>query len=219
MTAKMLSDYNNQKQFTENAAHELQTPLAVIKSRIDLLIQSKTISAEDMEQIQEIEKSASKIAHLNKTLLLLSKIENRQFEESKQIELRSLIDKVISNFDDHIKSKNTVVKKIYSAHPVLQLNPLLAEILFSNLIQNAIRYTSGEGSVDIEITEHSFSISNPGTSLKGNEALLFNRFAKFNSSADSLGLGLAIVKQICDYYGFKIEYSYPGNRHFFIINY
>ncbi len=219
MTEKMLSDYNNQKQFTENASHEMQTPLAIIKTKIDLLIQSKSVSADDMQLIQEIENSANKLSQLNKSLLLLSKIENRQFEESAEIAISILLDKISSNFEEHIKLKNLSVNKEYFSNPVKQLNPLLAEILFSNLIQNAIRYNFNGGLINISLDEKYFSICNSGTSLSGNESQLFNRFAKFNTSAESLGLGLAIVRQVCNYYDFDVSYNYNNNLHCFRVDF
>ncbi len=219
MIEKMLSDYNSQKQFTENASHEMQTPLAIIKTKIDLLIQSKNVSADDMQLIQEIENSANKLSQLNKSLLLLSKIENRQFEGSEDIALSTLLDKIILNFEEHIKLKNLSIKKEYAANPVKQINSLLAEILFSNLIQNAIRYNLNGGIIEIKFDEQYFSICNSGASLAGNESQLFNRFTKFNTSVESLGLGLAIVKQVCNYYGFNVSYSYKNSSHCFRIEF
>ena len=219
MTEKMLSDYNNQKQFTENASHEMQTPLAIIKTKIDMLIQSKNASADDMQLIGEIEGSVNKLSQLNRSLLLLSKIENRQFDQSAAIDFSTLIDKIISNFEESLKLKNLLLKKEYSAHPLKHLNPILAEILFSNLIQNAIRHNVNSGKIEINLDEKHFSICNSGDSLVGNESKLFDRFTKFNSPVESLGLGLAIVKQVCNYYGFGINYNYKDNLHCFRIDF
>ena len=219
LTEKLYNDFNNQKQFTENASHELQTPLAVIKSRIDLLIQSKDVTEEMMEQIQEIEKSVNKLSHLNKSLLLLSKIENHQFDDLQLIRLSELSDKLIAEFDESLKNKNIQLRKEYRFPPQLQLNPLLAEILFSNLFKNAIRHNIIEGEIKIEITQKYFLISNSGTSLSGNEKNLFKRFAKFNTSIESIGLGLAIAKQICEYFNFSITYSSENNLHCFKIEF
>ncbi|MBK9985151.1 MAG: HAMP domain-containing histidine kinase [Saprospiraceae bacterium] len=215
MTHKMFSDYNNQKQFTENASHELQTPLAVIKTRMDMLIQDKNLSEKSMEQIQEIEKSVNKLSHLNKSLVLLSKIENRQFEDSRDIDLRVMLDKILLAFEDDVADKNIVVQKEYNASPSIKINPLLAEILFRNLIQNSARHNVKHGIIKIKLTEQYFSISNSGESMKGNEEKLFERFTKFNPSVESLGLGLSIAKQICVYYHFDIRYQYLDGMHTF----
>ena len=213
MTKKLFADYNNQKQFTENASHELQTPLAVIKTRMDMLIQDSNLSQESMEQIQEIEKSVNKLSHLNKSLLLLSKIENHQFDDSVDIDLCQLIEKIIESFEDGILNKSIVIKKVFDSNPLLQMNGILAEILFLNLLQNAIRHNIQNGEITIEIKENYFLIANIGLPLYENEAKLFDRFAKFNPSVQSIGLGLSIVKQICEYYNFSIHYYFMNGLH------
>ena len=123
------------------------------------------------------------------------------------------------NFEENLKIKSISVKKEYFNQTVKQLNPLLAEILFSNLIQNAIRYNIKDGIIRIRLEENYFSICNSGNPLNGNVETLFNRFAKFNSSVESLGLGLAIAKQVCNYYGFEINYNYEKNLHCFRIDF
>ena len=219
MTRKMFVDYTNQKQFTENAAHELQTPLAVITSRIDMLIQDRNLSENSMEQIHEIEKSVKKLSNLNKSLLLLSKIENRQFEGAEDVYVQEVMDKILFQFEEPIKSKNLRVMKEYLASTTLHINPFLAEILLSNLVQNAVRYNMPDGDISIELKGNLISISNSGEPIQGNTAKLFDRFTKFSSSVESIGLGLAIVKQICLYYNFKIHYRFMDGMHTFEINF
>ncbi len=219
MTAKMFADYANQKQFTENASHELQTPLAIMRTRIDMLIQDKNLSEESLEQIQEIEKSVNKLSHLNKSLLLLSKIENRQFDETTAIDLQNLLDKILSDFEDSLNSKNLQVQREYSGSPMLHMNPLLADILFSNLIQNACRHNIMNGIIHIELKPEYVMISNSGPPLAYNEDRIFERFTKFNDSIESLGLGLSIVKQICMYYSLVIKYQFVKGQHSFTIKF
>ena len=220
MTAKMFADYRNQKQFTENASHELQTPLAVIKLKTDLLIQSKSVTEEDMLLIAEIEKSVSKLSYLNRSLLLLSKIENHQFGETSSINIATLIEKVASDFEDRMTIRGITVRKQFDDVVILDLNPLIAEILFSNLFQNAVRYNlDRDGIIQLILTKNSFAIFNSGGALKGDPAKIFDRFIKFNSSPESMGLGLSIVKQICEYYNFSIQYSFQSNLHCFTINF
>lgn len=218
MAGKMFRDYENQKQFTENASHELQTPLAVIKSKTDLLLQSRSASEQDMMLITDIERAVTRLAHLNRSLLLLSKLENRQFDESTSINLADLFDRVIASFEDRILLKHIQVQKAYHDDVTVSMNPMTAEILLSNLIQNAVRYNfATDGVIVIELTKRYFKISNTGAELRGDPQRLFDRFTKFNTNSESMGLGLSIVRQICEYYSFTIAYSYERDRHHFTV--
>lgn len=220
MTTKMFRDYENQKQFTENASHELQTPLAVIKSKTDLLLQSGSASEGDMVLITDIERAVAKLTYLNRALLLLSKLENRQFDEKIPINLAELFNRVLVGFEDRIVLKNISVIKNYSEDVVLSMNPATAEILLSNLIQNAIRYNlSANGVMVIELTKSFFKISNTGEELSGDPQRIFDRFTKFNTNSESMGLGLSIVRQICEYYSFTIGYSYAAGVHTFTVHF
>lgn len=213
MTKKMHEDFINQKQFIENASHEIQTPLAVIKSKIELLIQSKNLNESDVQIIQAAYNASNKLSSLNKALLLLSKIENNQFKEIETIGLISFIEKTLEHFEDLAEIKNIKIEKNYSSELKIKMNPILAEILISNLIQNAIRHNVKDGTIKIDLMQHSFSISNTSDSNIENTQTLFNRFHKNEASAESIGLGLAIVKEICDKYLIEIEYSCMNNIH------
>lgn len=207
MTNKIHNDFISQKQFIENASHEIQTPLAVIKSKIELLIQSKTISERDMQLIHSLYNASNKLSSLNKALLLLSKIENNQFKEVEEIQFKTLIEKVIEHFQDIISHKNIKVGKNYLADTSFKMNSILAEILISNLIQNAIRHNIEGGSINIHLSENRIVISNTSDYSIENTNELFQRFRKSEASAESIGLGLAIVKEICDKYKIKINYT------------
>jgi len=220
MANKMFRDYENQKQFTENASHELQTPLAVIKSKTDLLLQSHSASEEDMTLIADIERSVTKLTYLNRSLLLLSKLENRQFDEKVPINLAELFDRVLQSFEDRILLKHISIQKVYREEVVITMNPVTAEILFSNLIQNAIRYNLPEdGIIVVSLNKTYFNVSNTGIELLGDSRRIFDRFTKFNMNSESMGLGLSIVRQICDYYSFSIEYAFETGQHHFNVTF
>lgn len=213
MTEKMHNDYISQKQFIENASHEIQTPLAVIKNKIELLIQSTNLNESNMQIIQSVYNASNKLSSLNKALLLLSKIENNQFKDLETIEFKSLLEKTLEHFEDLIELKNIKAEKNYSSTPSKKMNPILADILISNLIQNAIRHNVKDGTIKIDLTKNTFSISNTSDSSINNTDELFNRFHKNKASAESIGLGLAIVKEICDKYKIKINYSCINKVH------
>lgn len=218
MTDKIHIDYLQQKEFTENASHEMQTPLAVIKANLTQLMQSTTLSESDMNNLQTIENTTKKMASLNKALILLSKIENNQFKENELISVNKIINKVINNFADLIEVKNIKLNLNLKDDLQLTINPTLAEILLSNLVQNAIRHNVKGGIINIDLMQNKLIISNSGEVLTINSNELFTRFKKNDASKDSLGLGLAIVKSICNIYQLNIDYSYSNQLHTFTLN-
>ncbi len=217
MTDRIKKDYSNMKEYTENASHEMQTPLAIISSKLELLLQSQKLDEKQMKAITDAYDASNRLSKLNKTLLLLAKIENRQFPESKSIMPTSLIESQLENLEDLIESKGIQIIKQFDENLILQMNPYLAEIMLANLIKNAIRHNIKDGYLIIKIIKDSICISNSGNELKIAKELLFERFHKQSSSPESLGLGLAIVQKICEVYDFKIDYYYENNLHNFSI--
>jgi signal transduction histidine kinase len=219
MMEKIYSDYVQQKEFTENASHEMQTPLAVVKANLSLLMQSPHLKEDEMNRLQIIENTIKKLASLNKALILLSKIENNQFEENGSISIKQFTSKITDNYIDLFQSKNITLELNLSEDVMVKMNPTLAEILLTNLIQNAIRHNSENGKIIIELKENQLTISNSGEPLTVPKEHLFMRFKKNDASKESLGLGLAIVNSICKLNNFKIDYSYKNALHTFSINF
>lgn len=215
MMEKIYSDYVQQKEFTENASHEMQTPLAVVKANLSLLMQSPHLKEDEMNRLQTIENTIKKLSSLNKALILLSKIENNQFSESEEIQVKSVVSKIADNFIDVIHSKNISLDLMLNQDISTKMNPTLAEILITNLLQNAIRHNTENGQIAIELKENSLIISNTGNPLTIPEEQLFMRFKKNDASKESLGLGLSIVNSIAKSYGFDINYSYINSLHYF----
>jgi signal transduction histidine kinase len=219
MTEKIYTDFIQQKEFTENASHEMQTPLAVIKANLDLLIQSPHLKEEEMNHLQAIENTTKKLASLNKALILLSKIDNHQFKESGSMSLKTVIDKVTHQYADVIQTKKISLDVIIDADATINMNLALADILISNLLQNAIRHNIDGGKISIHLNQHALSISNSGKPLTIDPKDLFVRFKKDDSSIDSLGIGLSITKSILDSYGYTISYHYLNQLHVFEIKF
>ena len=168
-----------------------------------------------MSWIQDIHESTLRLSRLNHALLLLSKIENGQFHESEPVHVNTLITEKLSSFEELFNLKGITVSLRQSGSLVLKMSAMLADILFTNLLNNAIKHNVREGKIDIRIDDHQFVIENTGEALKGNPEILFERFRKQNQASNSLGLGLAIVKKISDNYKLDIAYTYQSNRHTF----
>ncbi len=219
MTEKIHSDYLQQKEFTENASHEMQTPLAVVKATVSLMMQSPNLKEEEMDQLQTIENSLRKLSLLNKTLILLTKIENNQFQNNEIINLKETVTKIINNYSDLVGAKKIQLEINFESDPKIEMNPMLADILITNLFQNAIRHNKMGGIVSISIKDKTMSISNSGEPLTIDEKDLYIRFKKNDASKDSLGLGLSIVKSITDNYGYTISNNHHDSLHTFKIDF
>ena len=218
MMEKMISDYNSQKRFSENASHEIQTPLAVIKSKVDLLIQSENLKDYEMKLIAGIDNACSKLISLNKSLLLLTKIENRQFKITETVSVEKIIDNSLLLFEDYIIATKIVIIKNIEEDFLITMNPDLCLILINNLVQNAIRHNIENGSIIIFIKATSLSIHNTGNEEPLNSALLFKRFQKNSTSHLSIGLGLAIANEIAEVSGLSLKYKFVSNKHQFTLS-
>jgi signal transduction histidine kinase len=215
MTETIRRDFANQKQFTENASHEMQTPVSVIKAKLSLLMQSPRLNEKDMEHIAVIDNTLKRLAGLNNSLLLLSKIENRQFNKPKEIKLSEIAKSECEHYRDFLEVRNISLDLKLKTELVVNLDPELANILVGNLIQNAIRHNYDQGKIEMEIAEKELIIKNTGKPLKINVNDLYLRFKKNEDSMESTGLGLSIVKSICDTCGIKISYEFKDDMHVF----
>jgi signal transduction histidine kinase len=213
-----ISVYNQQKTFIENASHELQTPLAVLKSKMDLLLQNKDITNEQTDIINAIELPLSRVSRINKNLLLLAKIENNQFYEKENIELTELVAETLELLFDYITAKHISVAQILIEKLQVTCNKTLLEILISNLLINSINHNFNNGQISIKFSGRTLTISNTGKSAL-NSTTLFERFAISYSDTTNSGLGLAIVKEICNRYHWQINYSFEDNLHSFAIKF
>lgn len=219
MTDRIKHDYSNMKEYTENASHELQTPLAIINMKLELLLQSQNLDDKQLKALVEAYEATNRLSKLNKTLLLLAKIENRQFPESKIINPATIIQSQLESFEDMMDAKQIKKTVINEAEVNLNMNPYLAEILIANLIKNAIRHNIQQGELKIKVASHNITVSNSGNELKIDAVNIFERFHKNSASPESLGLGLAIVKKICEIYKFNIRYYYEDKMHHFSIDF
>ena len=213
--------YNRQKQFTENAAHEMQTPLAVITNKLELLLEEGRLSDADAETIAQVMQTTDRLVQYNKALLLLSKIENRQYFDNQSLVLNELVKQTVNELEDFADFKRIKIKVKENVPLELKMDAQLANILVSNLIKNAIFHNLENGRVNIHIESDSLTISNTSKNGPLDESKIYERYyrTKKTDKQKSTGLGLPIVKAICQLYHFKINYGYSEAQHFFTVTF
>jgi signal transduction histidine kinase len=216
MTEKMRNDYVSLKSFADTASHEMQTPLAVINSKLDLLIQDQSLDEKQTKQLAAMYDAVGRLRKLNQSLLLITKIENQQFLQTSRVNLRKLIENKLIQLEELIVARHLNISTDL-ADVSISINPYLADILLNNLLTNAIRHNTDNGTIIILLQQQSLSVRNTGHPLGFDASRLFDRFRKDNAS-EGVGLGLAIVKQICDSSGFTIQYRYDNGQHIFTID-
>ena len=217
MTERISKDYLALRSFTENASHEMQTPLAIIRSKVESLLQDAEGNEKTIQQLLAIEDASLRLSKLHQSLLLLTKLENRQFVLNEPVLLDAILKNKITERQELIDSKLIICNSNIES-VIISFHQHLAEILVSNLLNNAIRYTPTGGNIQIELSKSNLIISNTAIGGALNTSQIFQRFYKEHSDNTSTGLGLAIVYEVCLAAGFVIEYKYQQQQHFFTIN-
>ncbi len=215
LTDKLSKDYTILKQFTENASHELQTPLSIILLNLEELLQ-QDLPEQAFKQVVASINAVKRLSSLNQSLLLLTKIENNQFNDRNELIINKIVENKMQEFTPLLEKQQLKIELNTSESLVLKLNEKLAGILINNLFSNAVKHNIPNGTIEITITENELKICNTGKENTLTNDTVFNRFTKENSQ--SYGLGLAIVKQICDNHHLKIYYTKENEKHCFTIN-
>lgn len=213
-----IKSYRQQKHFVENASHELQTPLAIVQSKFDLFLQDAQLSQSQSEMIDQAQTALDRVIRINKNMLLLAKIEHQQFPDMEWLDAAKIISSNLDLMDLFIEGKQLVVKKELAENVKIKANKMLFEMLISNLLTNAIRYSPHKEEVLIYLSQDCLVVSNSGIAAL-QEDNLFKRFGRVNNQAPVTGLGLAIVLQICTQYGWEIRYSFESEQHCFLVNF
>lgn len=218
MTTKVISDYRNLKEFAENASHELQTPLAIAKGKLELLAETN-LTEEQYKYVESLERSVKKLSKLSESLALLTKIENHEFDSDQPVNMSLLIRESLESFEEFIGLNRLTVETDIEDDVKVEMHPVLADILWTNLFQNAIRHNIDEGEIAIRLTDEKLVISNTGKDPGIDPMQLFERFRKADQTSESIGLGLSIIKRIVDQSGGSIHYSYTDGWHRFEIDF
>jgi len=211
--------YKQQKEFIENASHELQTPLAVFQSKLDILLQDSNLTHAQSYTIQLLYNTSSRLTRLNKNLLLLAKIDNFQFRETHDIDFVSTLNNQLNYLKDLAENNGLNISVEVEKPLIIKANPILLESLINNLVVNSIRHNVNNGSIDIVVKGTTFTVSNTGDSSPLNKDKIFRRFSRPSEEKTGNGLGLSIVSQICRFHGWDIEYTYTDKLHIFTIHF
>lgn len=212
MTARAQSDYQGLKEFSENASHELQTPIASIKAKIELLIDSN-LTEQQLVQLAAMHDELERLAKINHSLTLLAKLEHYESAPDALADLSQLVPATEAAFADLAEMKGLRTTQHIAPGVRVPLDDSLAQLLLNNLFSNAIRHNLPGGELLIQLSTTELLLENTGHAPTAPVSELFGRFKKGNAALDSIGIGLAIVKRISELYGHRIAYTYADGRH------
>ena len=212
MTGQLQREYDSLRQFTENASHEIQTPLAIIRNHVDLLLRDPDRPEADYHSLQRISEAVTRLSRLNKTLLLLTKIEHDQFPPAAPLAVHTLLREKLEQLTPALAEKGIQLATDVT-HLTISLPLALADVLLNNLLGNAVRHNLEGGRIAVTLRSGQLVVENTGPDNSLRDEQLFERFRKQSSDGNSLGLGLALVREICDRYGFGVRYDQYEGMH------
>jgi signal transduction histidine kinase len=206
-----------QSQFIGNASHELQTPLAIIGNRVEWLLDGGNLTEEQAAELFKIQSTLGRAVRLNKTLLLLTKIENGKFPESVEVDVARLVQDSVEMYSEIYASRQMTVRVDIDDVKV-EMNESLATTLVSNLIKNMYVHSVEGSSGCITISSGRLIIENDGEQALDGERI-FDRFYQGPKSKGSMGLGLPLVAAVCRTYSLGISYQFKQGRHCFTVDF
>lgn len=207
-------DFQNLKEFNENISHEIQTPLAIIRNKVVALMESKNLDEKELQRVDSVYHEVNKLSKIGKSLTLISRIENQEFQRLDQVQVHVLIENILNNMEEIIAFKALAVA-LQLTPVTMECDHILADILFTNFIKNAVQHNTEGGTIQISLTQDRFEITNTGETTEVTSEKLFQRFHRGGNAQESLGLGLAINQKICEIYGFTVEYDQTNQKHRF----
>ena len=213
MASRSRREYGALKEFSEHASHEIQTPLAIARGKLELLMQSSKMGGEELRLVQSALQSINRLSRLGRSLGLLTKIENEEFANAVPVNVQELLQGMQEDFEELISVKGLTLTLNLQEEVTWHMDPALADVLVINLMQNAIRHNTEQGTITITLEKGMLTISNTGNAPEQPTEQLFQRFKKGRGSEASIGLGLSIVKRICDLNSMSVTYVYANERH------
>ncbi|HKK41224.1 MAG TPA: HAMP domain-containing sensor histidine kinase [Bacteroidales bacterium] len=219
LTGKIISDYRMLKRFTGDASHELQTPLAIIQSKLETLMQLNDLKSEHYELISSAYTQTIRVSRLAQTLLLLTKISNDQFPDRQIVNISVITEEKIIILSESYSEKQFTIEEDIKPGVNIETNTFLFESLIMNLLTNAFRHSASHATIEIILDENEMIISNSGPAPAFDTEKIFDRFFKGDKSSSTHGLGLSIVKEICSVNNWEVRYIYENGRNNFIVSF
>lgn len=214
------SSFERQKQFIGNASHEMQTPLAVCRNRLEMLVDdAHALTGEQLGEIAKVQRTLDYLVRLNRSLLLLSKIENGQFPETEQVDFNAQVRRTAEDMEEIYAGREMRFELHEQGHLSVRMNPSLAASLVSNLLKNAYVHGDAGGEVTVTVSGDRLSVCNSGAGGALDADHIFERFYQGAKKEGSTGLGLSIVDAVCRLYGLRTEYAYINRCHCFTVHF
>lgn len=213
MTAKAIRDYQSLKEFSENASHEIQTPLSIAQGKLELLMESANMNEEQMELITSAQQALRRLSKMGNSLSLLTKIENKEFSDFATVDMTNVVSALLFDFKELIELKSIQQETHIASNVLVKGNQVLLEIMVTNLLNNAIRHNHTNGQLSVTLDSEKLKVTNSGSEMKDQLSNYFLRFKKGSDNPDSTGLGLSIVKKVCDEHGFEVKYEVFSKQH------
>lgn len=209
--------FEQQKTFIGNASHEMQTPLAICRNRLEMLMEDETLTEHQLNELIKTHQTLENLTRMNRSLLLLCKIENGQFADTRSVCLNDILAHYLDDYKEVYAYRNITVTVTTDSSFCVEMNDSLVSVLVTNLLKNSFVHNIDGGFIYIKITANIFEISNTGEKPLDRERI-FERFYQGQKKEGSTGLGLALVDSICKANHLKIDYTYVENRHIFTIS-
>lgn len=209
--------FEQQKTFIGNASHEMQTPLAICRNRLEMLMEDETLTEHQLNELIKTHQTLENLTRMNRSLLLLCIIENGQFVDTRSVCLNDILAHYLDDYKEVYAYRNITVTVTTDSSFCVEMNDSLVSVLVTNLLKNSFVHNIDGGFIYIKITANTFEISNTGEKPLDRERI-FERFYQGQKKEGSTGLGLALVDSICKANHLKIDYTYVENRHIFTIS-
>lgn len=214
LTQRNRAIYAEQQRFTENAAHELRTPIALLQGKVERLFQTSGLTQEQAGMLDEANRLLGRMRRTHDGLLTLALVGNMPVRPGVLCGPHMIVRSQLDQAQEHIASLGLSVS--VEVEPPVQwpMEPGLAEILLGNLVNNAVRHNMPGGSIHIQLSATMFTIANTGMDNPLDPDRLFKRFS---GSGKGLGLGLAIAQRVCERQGWSLGYAFEKGMHCFSV--